>query len=74
MTLDSLNAFTVTVTPQSVLWKYTWKFAQNDNTVSCINTLFSHNIIPSKLDMPVCQYNCAPMLKNKVDGNFDSSE
>ena len=25
MTLDSINAFTVTVTPQSVLWKYTFK-------------------------------------------------
>ena len=24
MTLDSFNAFTVTVTPQSVLWKYNW--------------------------------------------------
>ena len=24
MTLDSLNAFTVTVTSQSVLWKYTY--------------------------------------------------
>ena len=24
MTLDSFNAFTVTVTPQSVLWKYTY--------------------------------------------------
>ena len=24
MTLDSFNAFTVTVTPQSILWKYTF--------------------------------------------------
>ena len=31
MTLDSFNAFTVTVTPQRVLWKYNYNINDHQN-------------------------------------------
>ena len=73
MTLDYFNAFTVTVTPQSVLWKYTWPFTWcTINThgwmviVHCCNILHQVNTLWSRLNM---DYSCTTkyFLTNQIE-------
>ena len=45
MTLDLFNAFTVTVTPQSVWWKYTWSNITIKVDINAYLLYFIANII-----------------------------
>ena len=47
MTLDSFNTFTVTVMPQSVLWKYSCKFYPmlENNIFGVITQIFNKNYL-----------------------------